>query len=138
MDRVSSFFVGNVVGITILVAGVLITAPKKIKETEAIQKQEQLRKEQAAQEGALKSSADESTKNDSADSKAMAPVVVASEEITKGEQIAKNQLVLKNSSDKVDSDSIRDITKVVGKTAKIDVHKGSAITTEAIDDSPSR
>lgn len=49
VEKVSAFFVGNVVGLTILVGGVLLTAPKKLKESEIIQKQEEARKAQAAQ-----------------------------------------------------------------------------------------
>lgn len=49
VEKVSAFFVGNVVGLAILVGGVLITAPKKLKETESIQKQQAALKEQAAQ-----------------------------------------------------------------------------------------
>ncbi|MBS1952932.1 MAG: SAF domain-containing protein [Cyanobacteria bacterium SZAS-4] len=49
VEKVSAFFVGNVVGLTILVGGVLLTAPRKLKESEAIQKQQAELKEKAAQ-----------------------------------------------------------------------------------------
>ena len=109
MDKVSSFFVGNVVGITILVTGVLITAPKKLKETEAI-KQEQV---------------------------ATAPVVVADKEISRGEKIAQDELVVKSLAGKIDADAISDVNKIVGKTAKLDIHKGAAITAGDLEDTES-
>ena len=48
VEKISAFFVGNVVGLTILVGGVLLTAPSKLKETEVIEKQKAALTEQAA------------------------------------------------------------------------------------------
>lgn len=40
MDRVSAFWIGNVIGLAILVVGVVLTAPKKLKESAAVQQKQ--------------------------------------------------------------------------------------------------
>jgi flagella basal body P-ring formation protein FlgA len=117
MDKVSSFFVGNAVGITILFAGILITAPKKLKETEAIQKEESQQKAQAQRDNAA-----------SQKTKTLTSVVIASRDISRGQKILKEDLSIKEVSSDVSENESMDIDSAVGKTANTDIHQGSTIT----------
>jgi flagella basal body P-ring formation protein FlgA len=117
MDKVSSFFVGNAVGITILFAGILITAPKKLKETEAIQKEASQQKAQAQRDnGAFQKT------------KVMTSVVIASRDIARGQKIRKEDLSIKEVSSDHTENYFLDIDAAVGKTANTDIPFGSTIT----------
>jgi flagella basal body P-ring formation protein FlgA len=137
MDKkVSAFFVGNLVGLTILVGGVLLTLPQKLKETETIEKQELARKDQSAKTTA----AAEPTKiEDKQDSKvrvqkaeALAPYVVASKNIIRGEKIVSADVTLEKLPLEENQDALTDLENAVGKTTTADILKGSTITTKVL------
>lgn len=158
VEKVSAFFVGNVVGLTILVAGVLLTAPKKLKETEIIQKQQSAMKEQAAQalqdrgntkdladtatsegptntRGPTTSAASTSTSKTSLpgnSDKRLTPYVVSTVEIAKGQKIDASAIKLQNMPTTGHQDAISDAASVVGKTTTIDIRAGETITVKAL------
>ncbi len=131
MDKVSAFFVGNVVGLTILVGGVLLTSPKKLKETENIQKQESARKEQAQAAQAISANSEVAADTDPAgeqnNAKELTPYVVATQDIAHGEKIVATAVKLEKLPSKGNQEALSVLKSVVGKTTVSDIHAGNTI-----------
>ncbi len=138
VEKVSAFFVGNVVGLALLVGGVLLTAPKKLKETEIIQKQQAALKEQAQQASSpdVKAATDEKKPapdmQATTDVKKRAPYVVAKVNIARGEKIGTSTIRLEELTTEGNQDALSDVKSAVGKTTIIDIPAGVAITTKAL------
>ncbi|CAN5717789.1 hypothetical protein BH10CYA1_BH10CYA1_57670 [soil metagenome] len=127
MDKFSAFFVGNVVGLTILVGGVLLTSPKKLKETETLEKQELARKAQV-----LAKSARDSSKIQDSEAENLAPYVVATKNIAHGDKIGATSVKLEKLPWQGNQEALIDLGSVVGKTAISDIHAGNTITARVL------
>lgn len=99
LNRNQSFIVGNLIGITILVAGILLTAPQKIKEQRELEE------------------------------KAKQTIVVATRSIKKGESLQTDNVAEQKIERKeVALNSVESLKKALQMVARNDIREGAHIT----------
>lgn len=104
LNRNTGFILGNVLGMTLLIGGIIITAPQKQAEQAEI------------------------------DRRNSSPVVLAVADIKPGDKIAPELVKLDRiAHDKLPLNAVESIDKIKGLSAKIDIKKGDIVTYSALD-----
>lgn len=104
LNRNTGFILGNVLGMTLLIGGIIVTAPQKQAEQAEI------------------------------DRRNSSSVVMAVSDIKTGDRIAAELVKLDRiAHDKVPLNAVESIEKIEGLSAKVDIKKGDVVTYSALD-----